>query len=82
MTYEEVKQKALEVKWKVSNCKQGAQCWCRIIEPLHKLFYTENGFDGAEYEEEYYIVGSGAINTESAEHIVEIHNQFIKNQNK
>ena len=31
-----------------------------------------------ELEEEYYIIGSGEINKETAEYIVKLHNQNIK----
>ena len=33
-----------KVKWKVSPCFSGEDCWCRIIEPEEPITYTY-GFD-------------------------------------
>jgi hypothetical protein len=74
MNYEEAIQKSLTVKWKVDTCSQGEQCWCRVIKCEEPLMFKEK-----EYldEDEYYIVGTGDLNKETAEHIVKIHNQTI-----
>jgi len=70
MTYTEAMEHALKVKWKVSLCSSGKECWCRTIEPEKKI----NNLD----DEEVYIIGSGSITKEHAEHIVKIHNESLK----
>jgi len=70
MTHKEAQEIALKVRWKVEFCHQGESCWCRIITPEEPLYFDE--------DEEYYIVHSGAIDTLTAEHIVNIHNNSLK----
>lgn len=71
MNYEDLLKKSLKVEWKVSLCPSGLECWCRVIEPKEPLIDNE--------ENEFYIVGSGSIPKEHAEHIVKLHNEKIKN---
>ena len=75
MTHEEAYNKALEVKWKVEICFSGEECWCRIIVPDEPINY------GPDNVEKVEIIGSASINKQMAEHIVNIHNEFIKQQN-
>ena len=56
----------LEVEWRTEPCNQ-PDCWCAII--------TTNEVD--EDGEERYVVASGAIPKEYAEHIVKIHNEGL-----
>jgi len=70
MNYQEAMQHALKVDWKVSLCHEGKECWCRVIEPKEKIISSE--------DEEIYIVGSGSISKEHAEHIVNVHNCSLK----
>ena len=69
MEYKEAMAKALTVKWKTTPCTTGEECWCRIIEPVEKM----EDKDGNEI----YIIGSGGISKDHAEHIVRIHNAII-----
>ena len=69
MTYQEAINKSLTLKWKVGTCSQGEECWCRTITCDPPLMYEEVG------DEEFYVVGSGQIMKEVAEHIVNIHNK-------
>lgn len=70
MTYNEALAKSLTVKWKTIPCSSsGEECWCRIILPIDEI--------KDDQENEIYIVGSGSINKEYAEHIVKIHNEYI-----
>jgi hypothetical protein len=73
MTHQEAKKKAFTVKWQIGTCSQGEECWCRTISPEEPIT-----FKSGEIEEEYYIIGSGEINKETAEYIVKLHNQTIK----
>ena len=73
MTHEEAYNKALEVKWKVEPCFSGEECWCRLIVPDETINY------GPDNIEEVCIVSSASINKQMAEHIVNIHNQYINN---
>ena len=69
LTYAEAKALSLTVKWKIGTCTQGEQCWCRTIEPTEKI--TDQN------DEEIYIVGSGCMTTDCAEHIVALHNKSL-----
>jgi hypothetical protein len=73
MTYEEAYDKVTKVKWKVESCFSGEDCWCRLIVPDETINY------GPDNVEEVYIVSSASINKKMAEHIVNIHNQYINN---
>lgn len=74
MTYNEALAKSRTVKWKVSICHSGEECWCRVIEPIDRI----EDKDGNEI----YIVSSGSINEIHAEHIVRIHNENIDRINE
>ena len=69
MTYQETMEKALTVRWKVSPCNIGKDCWCRMIEPEEKIEY-----DG---DDEIYIAHSGTITKAHAEYIVNLHNNSL-----
>ena len=70
LTYKEAEKKLLTVEWKLEECGT-KDCWCSIIVPKEKI---ENIDD-----EDIYVLPSGAITTELAEHIVKIHNESLKN---
>jgi len=59
---------ALEKLWVLEECNQGEKCWCRIIRPEPRIFY---GVD------EIIICPSGTVNSEHAQHIVELHNRSL-----
>lgn len=69
MNYQEAKQHSLTVKWKTTPCQVGESCWCCIVEPEQEI----KDDDGNEI----YIVGSGSISKEYAEHIVKLHNDSL-----
>ena len=73
MNYEEASKYILTVKWKVSQCQQGEECWCRVIEPEKDI--TDD--DGNEI----YIAPSGTISKLHAEHIVNLHNKSLYKRN-
>ena len=73
MTYQEAKEKAFTVKWEIGTCSQGEECWCRTINPVEPILYKDG-----DIENEYYIIGSGELNKETAEYLVKLHNQNIK----
>jgi hypothetical protein len=72
MNYKEGIEKSLTVKWKVSLCQNGKGCWCRIIEPKSEIKVGK--------DEKIYIVNSGSLPKEHAEHIVKLHNKSLKNK--
>ncbi len=76
MTYKEARDLSLVVKWKTRECgtRPRGECWCMLIEPKKKIV-DDNG-------EEIYIVGSGCISRQHAEHIVRIHNKWVDKQKK
>ena len=72
LTYKEAQEKSLTVRWKVSFCPQGENCWCRIIEPEEKISDSDDN--------EIYIVGSGEMSRIYAEYLVDLHNKNLKNE--
>lgn len=73
MTYSEALQKALTVKWKITLCHTGEECWCRMIEPEEKI----EDDDGNEV----YIAPAACLSAIHAEHIVKLHNEYIDKLN-
>ena len=80
MTFEQAKELSFLVPWKVDKCFSGLQCGCRRVVPLEPIYYID------EFEhfgktlistetEEYEIVPDSAIDQETAEYIVELHNE-------
>lgn len=72
--YKEALEKSLTARWKVEPCHQGESCWCRMIVPEEDIVWQSFH---AGPDEEFYLVGSGSIGKEVAEHIVKIHNQSL-----
>lgn len=69
LTYKEAMALALEKPWKLTPCETGDECWCRMVEPAERI----EDKDGNEI----YIVGSGRIPKEFAEHFVKLHNDSL-----
>ena len=76
MNYDQAKELSFLVKWKVTECFSGPQCWCRRIVPVDPILY--NYTESSDYEEEYEIVGDAAIDQKTAEYIVRLHNDKIE----
>lgn len=76
MTYDEAEEQALKVRWKISTCGVGEECWCRIILPEETIHINHS--DGiTEYDSVYSVVDSGAVSKEVAERIVSDHNMVV-----
>jgi hypothetical protein len=76
MTYDEAEEQALKVRWKISTCGVGEECWCRIIIPEETIHINHS--DGiTEYDSVYSVVDSGAVSKEVAERIVRDHNMIV-----
>ena len=73
-TYKEAQELSLISEWKIETCGEGESCWCRIISVIEPIPYVLTG------EEEFYdrIIGSGCIDTLTAEYIVKLHNESLK----
>ncbi len=72
MTYQEAIDKSLTVKWETGMCSQGEVCWCRTVKPVDPILFQ----DGEDLQE-YYVVRSGEMNKETAEHFVKLHNEKL-----
>ena len=77
MTYQEAIDKSFTTKWKIGNCSQGEQCWCRTIKPVEPIL-----FEDGDTEEEYYVLKGGEVHKETAEHIVKLHNETFNTKEK
>ena len=73
MNFEQARELSFLVKWKVSECFSGPECWCRIIVPVEPIYYSHP--ESADIKHEFIIVDAGAITEETAEHIVRLHNE-------
>lgn len=76
MNYEEATKHAMTVRWKTAECGT-PDCWCRMILTEEPVIYEHNGS-----EDEIYIIGSGAVPKDYAEHIVKLHNQHVDDTKK
>lgn len=75
MTYDEAKEYSFQVPWKATECFSGPDCWCRIIVPVEPIFYTHPESD-TKYE--YSILDAGALDQETAEYFVKLHNERLE----
>ena len=80
MNYEQAKELSFLVKWKIAECFSGPQCWCRRIVPIEPICYIDEcehfGKTLVSTEtEDYEIIPDAAIDQETAEYIVELHNE-------
>lgn len=75
MNFEQAREYAFLVPWKATECFSGPECWCRIIVPIEPIYYTNPESDN-RYE--YSIVDAGALDQQTAEYIVKLHNNEIE----
>ena len=73
MNFEQAREYSFLVKWKVAECFSGPQCWCRIIVPVEPILYSHQ--ESPDIEHEYIVVDAGALDQQTAEHIVRLHNE-------
>lgn len=72
LTFQQARDLSLAVRWKVSLCNTGEDCWCRMIEPESPILFRDGYLD-----EEYCVCVMGAIDKATAEHIVKLHNNYL-----
>lgn len=82
MNYDQAKEYAFTIPWKVTECFSGPNCWCRIIVPIDPVPYSDEiehfGKTLVNTEVEYYeIVPDGSIDKYTAEYIVKLHNENL-----
>ena len=73
MNYDQAKELSFLVLWKTMECFSGPDCWCRIILPVEPILYSHP--ESPDIEHEYDIVDAGALDQETAEYIVKLHNE-------
>ena len=76
MNFEQARELSFLVKWKIAECFSGPQCWCRIIVPVEPILYSHP--ESPDIEHEYDIVDAGALDQETAEYIVDLHNSCLE----
>ena len=84
MKYSEAKKEMINRPWKTSTCSQGESCWCRIIETVEPIEYQVNKSEEDEIRFDLIseIVPMGAIDTEFAEYVVNLHNNFLEKKSE
>lgn len=75
MNFEQAREYSFLVKWKVAECFSGPDCWCRIVVPIEPIYYTNPESD-IKYE--YSIIEDGALDQETAEYFVNLHNSCLE----
>lgn len=87
MNYDQAKELSFLVKWKVTECFSGPQCWCRRIVPVDPILYND------EYEnfgktlvstetEEYEIIPDAAIDQKPPNILCDYITKIMKELNK
>lgn len=76
MNFEQAKQLSFLVPWKAIECFSGPECWCRIIVPVEPILYSHP--ESPDVENEYVIVDAGALDQETAEYVVDLHNSCLE----
>lgn len=76
MNFEQARGLSFLVKWKAEKCFSGPDCWCRIIVPVEPIYYSHP--ENPENKHEYTIVDAGALDQQTAEYIVKIHNNRLE----
>jgi hypothetical protein len=84
MTYKEAKQELYKRPWKAITCSQGESCWCRIIETVEPIEYQINKSEEDEIRFDLIseVVPMGAIDSEFAEYVVTLHNDFLEKKSQ
>ena len=75
MNFDQAKEYSFLVPWKTMECFSGPECWCRIILPVEPILYSHE--ESPDVKHEYVIVDAGALDQESAEYIVRLHNEHF-----
>lgn len=75
MNYDQAKELSFLVPWKTMECFSGPECWCRIILPVEPILYNYD--ESPDVKHEYVIVDAGALDQETAEYVVRLHNLYI-----
>jgi hypothetical protein len=78
--YDEAQKYSFTVPWKLDLCNSGETCWCRIILPTEKILYKNMVGETERVDEFEYIIPDGSIDRETAEYVVELHNNHIQKE--
>lgn len=76
MNYDQAKELSFLVPWKTMECFSEPECWCRIILPVESILYSHP--ENPDNKHEYIIVDAGALDQETAEYIVRLHNEHYE----
>lgn len=75
MNFEQARERSFLVPWKTSECFSGKECWCRMILPVEPITYSHP--ESPDIKHEYGVVDAGALDQETAEYIVRLHNKHL-----
>ena len=81
-SYDEAHKYSLTIPWKLETCNVGESCWCRIILPTEKILYKNKVGETERIDEFEYIIPDGSIDKETAEYIVDLHNDEVALEEK
>jgi hypothetical protein len=80
--YDEAQKHSFSVPWKLETCNSGESCWCRLILPTEKILYKNKVGDSETVVEFDYIIPDGSIDRETAEYVVDLHNNSLNTKVK
>lgn len=75
MNFDQAREYSFLVPWKTTECFS-ENCWCRIILPVEPILYSHP--ESPDIEREYVIVDAGALDQETAEYVVNLHNSCLE----
>jgi hypothetical protein len=81
--YDEAHRYSLTISWKLETCNTGESCWCRVIVPSETIKFKEkiSNWIKEDITRDFdYIIPDGSIDRETAEYVVELHNNHIKKE--
>ena len=75
MNFDQAREYSFLVPWKTMECFSGPECWCRIILPVEPIVYSHP--ENPDNKHEYVVVDAGALDQQTAEYIVRLHNEHF-----
>ena len=83
--YDEAHKYSLTIPWRIELCNTGETCWCRVIVPSEPIKFKEkiSNWIKEDITRDFdCIIPDGSIDKETAEYIVDLHNDEVTLEEK
>ena len=83
--YDEAHKYSLTIPWKIELCNTGETCWCRVIVPSEPIKFKEkiSNWIKEDITRDFdCIIPDGSVDKETAEYIVDLHNDEVELEEK